>query len=215
MTTTRGPAQEFEADVVELGIVLPDVVLPPPAKPISVRLAAVAATLAALLCVTLWGVVAHRSRTVVSTVRTVSPTAHGSDAIGCPYGRVCVADSYPPEWLAEAAHSAFGAVTKLAGETTSDAATGRVYLGVVSLQTYQGDDVDIRARCVPGESLPATASVVVLPAVNGVVEVQGHRADREGCSSFVSYRTHDPTRTKRIEAVVSHALADHRLTLTG
>jgi hypothetical protein len=215
VTSTRRAQPEFEVQVVELGIVSPDLVLPPPAKPISPRLAALAAGLAALLCVTLWIAVAHRSRTITSTVRTLSPTAHGTDAIGCPYGRVCVADSYPPEWLAEAANSAFGAVTKLDGETTSDAATGRVYLGVVSLETYQDDHIDIRARCVPGESLPAAVSVEVLPAVHGVTEIQGHRADRTGCSAFVSYRTHDAARIRQIETVVSHALADRRLTLAG
>jgi hypothetical protein len=215
VTSTRRAGPEFEVQVVELGIVSPDVVHPAPPKPISVRLAAVAAGLAALLCVTLWIAVMHRSRTITSTIRTPSPTAHGSDAIGCPYGRVCVADSYPPDPLAGAANSAFGAVTKLDGETTSDAATGRVYLGVVSLETYRGDHVDIRARCVSGEFLPATASVVVLPAVKGVTEIQGHRANRSGCSVFVSYRTHDAAQIRQIEAVVSRALADRRLTLTG
>ena len=215
MTSTRRATPEFEAQVVELGIISPDLVLPAPPKPVSVRLAAVAAGRAARLCVMLWVAVAHRSRTITSTVRTLSPTTHGSDAIGCPYGRVCVSESYPPDPLAQAANSAFGAVTKLVGETTADAATGRVYLGVVSLQTYQGDNVDIRARCVPGESLPASASVVILPAENGVTEIQGHRASRTGCSAFVSYRTHDAARSGQIEAVVSHALADRRLTLTG
>jgi hypothetical protein len=215
VTVTRRAAPEFEAQVVELGMVAPDLVLPAPAKPLSVRLSAIAAGLAALLCVTLWIVVAHRSRTITSTVRTLSPTSHGTDAIGCPYGRVCVADSYPPDPMAGAANSAFGAVTRLDGETTSDGATARVYLGVVSLETYQGDRVDIRTRCVPGESLPATVSVVVLPAVNGVTEIQGHRADRTGCSTLVSYRTHDATRIRKIEAVVSHALADRRLTIVG
>jgi hypothetical protein len=215
MTATRRAAPEFEAQVVELGIVSPDLVRPAPAKPISVRLAAVAGGLAALLCVTLWIAVVHRSRTITSTVRIPSPTTHGSDAIGCPYGRICVADSYPPDPMAGAANSAFGAVTKLDGETTSDVATGRVYLGVVSLETYRGDHVDIRARCVLGESLPATGSVVVLPAVNGVTEIQGQRADRSGCSVFVSYRTHDAARIGQIEAVVSRAVTDRRLTLTG
>ena len=214
MTSTRRAAPEFEAEVVELGIVSPDLVLPAPPKPVSVPLAAVTAGLAALLCVTLCVAVAHRSRTITSTVRTLSPTTHGSDAIGCPYGRVCVSESYPPDPLAQAANSAFGAVTRLVGETTADAATGRVYLGVISLQTYQDDDVDIRARCVPGESLPATASMVVLPAVNGVTEIQGRRAGGTGCSAFVSYRTHDATRSRQIEAVVSRALTDRRLTLT-
>jgi hypothetical protein len=215
VTATRRAAPEFEVQVVELGIVSPDFVPPALAKPISVRLAAVAGGLAALLCVTLWIAVVHRSRTITSTVRTLSATAHGSDAIGCPYGRVCVADSYPPDRLAGAANSAFGAVTKLDGETTSDAATGRVYLGVISLETYRGDHVDIRARCVPGESLPATGSVVVLPAVNGVTEIQGHRADSSGCSVFVSYRTRDAAQIGQIEAVVSRALTDRQLTLTG
>jgi hypothetical protein len=215
MTSTRHPDVEFEVQVIELGTVSPELVIPPPARPISVRLASAAAAIAVLLCVTLWVVVAHRERTITSTVRTVSPTSHGSDAIGCPYGRVCMVDSYPPEWLTDAANTAFGAGTRLIGETTSDSASGQVYLGVVSLQTYEGDDVDIRARCVPGESLPATASVVILPAVRGVLEIQGHRADRNGCSAFVSYRTHDVGASRAIVAVVASAITDPRLTLTG
>jgi hypothetical protein len=215
VTSTRRAAPEFEVEVVELGLVSPDLVLPAPAKPISVRLAAVAAGLAALLCVTLLIAVAHRSRTITSTVRMVSLTSHGSDAIGCPYARVCAVESYPPEWLSDAANTAFGAVTRLTGETTSDTATGQVYLGVVSLQTYQGDEVDIRARCVPGESLPATTSETILPVVNGVLEIQGHRAARNGCSAFVSYRTRDTAAARAIVAIVASALTDPRITRSG
>jgi hypothetical protein len=215
MTATRHGAPAFEVQVIELGTVSPDLEMPPPLKPISVRLAAGAAALAASLCVTLWMVAAHRERTITSTVRTVSPTSHGSDAIGCPHARVCAVESYPPEWLSEAANTAFGAVTKLTGETTSDPATGQVYLGVLTLQTYQGDEVDIRARCVPGESSPATTSEVILPVVNGVLEIQGHRADRNGCSAFVSYRTRDVAATRAIVAVVASALTDPRITRTG
>lgn len=147
--------------------------------------AALAAAILLLCCVALVGLTAYRGRTVTRTERVVAAGSHGADAAGCPYGHTCDVVSVTSTEIAAAFESSVG-YPAAGGSRTVDQGTGQSYAADVIGAIPQIGTVVVRARCVPGSSVPADEEVtntVVSPGVEQAHGVRGYL--NHGCSVVV------------------------------